>query len=300
MKPVVLLSLILFLFGLSGQFILADDNNSNNKNSMTYAQNQTSSWLGVWIENIPISLGNHLLSILKKNQGILVKKVSPNSPADKAGLQPYDIIAKINDQEIYSQQQFKQLIQTSLPASKIELSIVRQGKLMSQEVKLEALPTKASASIVPDSHFYHTFPRLDSLRKFPEPWLNDPFFNYDFNKDMNRRLHQEMSQLRQQMGQLHQQMNLRGSNNTWSQFQSVQIESTGNDKHRAEVKYQDSEGIKKEFVFEGNLNEIRQQILVQENMDEDKKKSLLQALDMNTSDSLPFRQDHFSYPQWFN
>ena len=109
-----------------------------------------------------------------------------------------------------------------------------------------------------------------------------------FNRDFN----QQMQQLREQMQQLEQQMKQQDMNaqqSSWSQFQSIQVESIGKDKHRAAVSYQDSEGNKKEFVFEGKLDEIRQQIMASAEMAEDKKQSLLQALDMNTGQALPWQ-----------
>lgn len=288
--------------GLVTQIALSDINNST-INTQNNTQKQAESWLGIWIENIPASLGHHLLPILKNDQGILIKKISPDSPAAKAGLQPYDIISKFNDQEIFSQQQLTQLIRSTQPETKINLSIVRQGKLMVQEVILAALPER---NLIPDksnSHPQNFLPRSGRWQPLPAPLMNDPFFNSEFNRDFsrdfNKRFHQEMHQMRQQMNQLQQQMNQQGQQNSWSQFESIQIESTGENKHRAEVKYEDSEGNKKEFVFEGSLNEIQQQIMAQDNMDGDKKQNLLQALDMNNSYPLPFRQNNFMAPHGF-
>ena len=303
MKKTILISLVFVISGLVTQLALSETNNST-----INTQKQAQSWLGIWIENIPASLGNHLLPILKKDQGILIKKISPDSPAAKVGLQHYDIISKFNDQEIFSQQQLTKLIRATQPETTINLSIVRQGKLMAQEVMLAALPGR---NLIPDksnSHPKNVLPHSGTWHPLPPPSMNKPFFNSElkrelnkyFSRNYNKRLHQEMHQMRQQMNQLQQQMNQQGQQNSWSQFESIQIESTGENKHRAEVKYEDSEGNKKEFVFEGNLNEIQQQIMAQDNMDEDKKQNLLQALDMNNSYPLPFRQNNFMAPDWFN
>ena len=67
---------------------------------------------------------------------------------------------------------------------------------------------------------------------------------------------------------------------------------------RAVVKYDDGKGNKKEFVFEGDGNEIRKQIIAQDDMDEDKKQSLLHALDLNQAPSNNFNQS-FPMPDWF-
>ncbi|MCW8930277.1 MAG: PDZ domain-containing protein [Gammaproteobacteria bacterium] len=297
MKQKVLASLIIAMSVSVIQFAQADIKAPQIEplNSANSTKNQTDSWLGVWIENIPVSLGHHLLPLLKKDQGIIIKKISPNSPAAKAGLQPYDIIANFNDQAIFSRDQLIQLIKTTQPGNRVKLSLIRQGKLMTQDVMLEALPRKNQQSL--NTHSHQNLPQTPFPGRFNHNFMNDPFFNSNFGRDFNQRFNQEMSQLRQQMEHLQQQMNQHNSQSNWSQFESVQIESLGNNKHRAEVKYKDSEGNEKNFKFEGNLDEMQQQIMNQTDMNDEKKRSLLNALDMNTRYSQPFNPNN---PGWYN
>lgn len=301
MKKILLLSFILPALGLSSFSALAEIKEIPvQQNTAMNTQAQTKSWLGVRIENIPVSLGSHLLPMLKKDQGIIIKNIVPESPAAQAGLQPYDIIAQFNEHEIFSQQQLTQLIQKTAPDTKVELKLIRQGKLMTQAVMLKPFPGQHTASS--GTHFPqgNIHPNFGSRKQFPAPMMNDPFFNSHFDQNFNRKFNQQLHQLRQQMNHLQQQMNQQGQHSSsWSQFESVQIESTGNNQHRAVVKYEDGEGNKKEFIFEGNLQQMRQQILDQKNMDENKKQNLLQALDMNTNYT-PFRQNSFMAPGWFN
>ncbi|MCU7940672.1 MAG: PDZ domain-containing protein [gamma proteobacterium symbiont of Bathyaustriella thionipta] len=299
MKKIVLISLIIAMSGSMTQITRAENNVPlpNTQKSISNTATQVQSWLGVWIENIPVSLGNHLLSVLKKDQGIMIKKISPDSPAATARLKVHDIIAKFNDQDISSQQQFVQLIQSAPPETKVTLSLVRQGKLMTQDVTLKALPGRDSLPAANSNrHHPHFLPRDKAWGQFPHPMMNQPFFDSGFNQHFEN----EMNQLRKKMNQLQWQMNQQGQQNSWSEFQSIQIESTGNNTHRAKVIYEDSESNKKEFIFEGNPYEIQQQIMSQDNMDEDKKQSLLQALDMNNRYSQPFRQNNFMNPGGFN
>lgn len=295
MKPIILFSLIFSLSALSGQSALATNRgtSANVNNPVIRTQQQIESWLGVWIKNIPMALGNHLLSVLKKDQGVMVTTISPDSPADKAGILVYDIIAKFNDQAIFSQQQFTQLIQSTKPETKIKLSIIRQGKLINQEVELEASPRQSDMPDRFNNHSQHPFSHPDFQRHFSTPFMKEPFFHPDFGKNFRNRFEHDMNQLRQQMNQLQQQfnqelnhqsnqpMNANEQVNHWFQFESMQIKSLGNDKHSAEIKYKDSEGNNKEFIFEGKLQEIQSQIMSQENMDENKKQQLLQALNLN-------------------
>ncbi len=319
MKKFIVTGFAMILSTLSAQSLLADIKTVEPQTSPAGQNAQpaavSSSWLGVWVDNIPSELGHHLSSLLKNDQGIIIKQVAPDSPAAKAGLQAYDIIADFNDQAIFSQQQLTQLIQAQAPQTEVQLSIIRQGKLIQKKVMLEVNPQVNSLQRqTPGAHHPGHSQQLNPLHnrprgQLPAPFANDPFFNSShygngfgnrmdnpFNKDFmdafNRDFNQQMQQLRQQMQQLEQQMKQQGLNSqqsSWSQFQSIQVESIGKDKHRAAVSYQDSEGNKKEFVFEGRLDEIRQQIMASKEMAEDKKQSLLQALDMNTGQALPWQ-----------
>ncbi len=61
------------------------------------------------------------------------------------------------------------------------------------------------------------------------------------------------------------------------QFESININKTGDGKVKAEVTYENS-GDKKEFSFEGRDDEVRKQIKDTQELPEAKKNSLLNAL----------------------
>ncbi len=298
MKKKLLISLIFPLSLVTSQFALADNSDIQAPAANSQSTPVTApSWLGVWIENIPVALGKHLSSVLKQDQGVFIKKVSPDSPAARAGLQDYDIISSFNQQEIYSQQQLTHLIQAQPSGSKVPLKIIRQGQELSLEVVLAALPRQKTRAL--NTH-HPVHKPAQTWHQFPPALPNDPLLNSAFNRNFNRQFMHDMNQLRQQMFQLQQQVNQHGSQSNWSEFESIQIESTGNNKHRAAVKYEDSQGNKKEFVFEGNMNEIKQQILAQQEMNDDKKQSLLKALDMNNNYPAAMNSGNFMLPGWFN
>lgn len=291
MKKFILLSAILTLSGFASQAVVADNSvTASNIDPSSSIAKTGPSWLGVWIDDLPLALGSHLSPLLKKNQGLIIEKISPDSPADKAGLQTFDIITRFNDQEIFSKRQLTQLIQSSQPGTAIELSLIRQGKLMTQKVTLAAFP-KHQPPLMHRKHHpgkHPMPPQFGHGRPFmPHPWMKEPFFNRDFDRYFQQRFKQPMPNMPQE--------------SNWAQFESIQIESIGKDTHRAEVKFEDSQGNKKHFVFEGKLNQIRDQIMAQENMEEDKKQSLLQALDMNSGYPVPW-QGHpgFMAPGGFN
>ncbi len=307
MKKYLINSLILSLTVFSSQSVLSDvkvvNKQTHPTQSQTAAQPQNRpSWLGIWIEDVPMSLVRHIAPLLKDNQGLIIRKVSPNSPAQTAGLQVYDVITSFNDQEIYSQKQLTALVRGTTPGTKIKLGIIHQGKPATKEVLLKASPKPAQAYHKPHhGPWPPAFPFSQpgrhphshgSMGMLPPPgWLNDPFFQHGFKHPF------PAQNIPDQQG-----LPSTGQSQSWSksQFESIEIEATGDDKIRAAVKYEDSNGDKKEFVFEGSQNEIRKQIMAQKDMAESRKQRLLQALDMNnTTPAIPDAAP-FMMPDWFN
>jgi len=284
--------LILSIAVLSSSLALAEIKVDVAKEGME-AKQQSQSWLGIWIEKLPVSLSQHLSSMLQEGQGLIIKQVAPDSPALKAGLLPYDIIIKIDEQAIFTEQQLVEII-TNIPAgSTVKLELIRQGKLLTQEAIVMTSPNQRA---IPYSKPIPTPP--PSLRRTPPtgtgfpyglgnkpftPWMNEPFFKRQFE-----RMQQQLNQLHYQQQLQQKQQQQMSSHNSWSEFESIQVQSSGGGKQRAEVKYKDGDGNIQEFTFAGTYNEIRQQIMSLKEMDDRKKQSLLQALDMNNMPYMPF------------
>ena len=266
-------SLFLFvIFSLAINSAYAQNNpRLNTQQPETSVANQ-SVWLGVWIENVPIALGKHLSTMLQENQGVLVSRVHDNSPAQKAGLQQYDVIAQLNDQKIFSSQQLSQLISNAKLDSKMTIHYVHQGKMLTKEVVLTLKPQTA-------------FSRKNRVNKV-QPILPrgfDPFNHPRFGfQDFPNKMQQD------------------SKSSSWSEFESLLIQSTAPDEYKISVTYQDSNSNKKAFTFEGNIEQIQQQIKSSNEMDEKKKIKLLDALANQGNINNPFQQGFFPGPNWFN
>jgi serine protease Do len=74
-------------------------------------------WLGVFL-NAPR---------LSKDPGVKILRVEQNSPAEKAGLLPGDVLLKIDGREIRDALQFIQFVQNTAVGSSVKLDVVRQG-----------------------------------------------------------------------------------------------------------------------------------------------------------------------------
>jgi len=78
---------------------------------------------------------------VEADQGVLIAKVLPNSPAAKAGLRSGDIIQKIDGQVINDSRSVQELVDSKPVGSNLQLDVRRQGQALNLSVQTEALPT---------------------------------------------------------------------------------------------------------------------------------------------------------------
>jgi 2-alkenal reductase len=81
---------------------------------------------------------------LGAKEGALITRVGANSPARQAGLQPGDIITRVNDQPVNEQKSLAQLLNQYKPGDEVRLTIVRDGREQQLTVKLAQRPTSGS------------------------------------------------------------------------------------------------------------------------------------------------------------
>ena len=90
-------------------------------------------WLGIEAQAITPEIARALG--LKSNNGVVVTAVTRNGPAHKAGVQAGDVITAIDGKKIGEAREAMLVILTRRPGSKINLTVLRDGK----EIKLEAV-----------------------------------------------------------------------------------------------------------------------------------------------------------------
>ena len=83
---------------------------------------------------------------LDKPEGALVSAVDPGGPAAKAGLQPGDVIRRIDGQAIVASGDLPALIGRSLPGQKIDIEVWRQGQARTLSAQLADASDRAVAA----------------------------------------------------------------------------------------------------------------------------------------------------------
>ncbi|MDG2990252.1 trypsin-like peptidase domain-containing protein [Candidatus Synechococcus calcipolaris G9] len=81
---------------------------------------------------------------IQEDSGVLIFQIVPNSPAARSGLQPGDVIKKIDGREIAKAEQVQQMVENTNVGDTMQLEIRRSGQTLSVGVQPGPLPAQAS------------------------------------------------------------------------------------------------------------------------------------------------------------
>ncbi|MGH6675282.1 MAG: PDZ domain-containing protein, partial [Xanthobacteraceae bacterium] len=98
----------------------------------------TRGWLGVEVQPVTAGIAESLG--MQKAEGALVAQPQTDSPAAKAGVKAGDVITAINGQPIKDARALAEKIATSVPGSKVQVSVLRDGKTQMVDVTLGTMP----------------------------------------------------------------------------------------------------------------------------------------------------------------
>ncbi len=102
-------------------------------------------YIGVQIQPVTDDLASGLG--LTDAQGALIAQVQADTPASKAGLKSGDVVSKLNGETVKDARDLSRRIGMMKPGSSVALVVIRDGKPMNVDVKLEQLPTDQQASL---------------------------------------------------------------------------------------------------------------------------------------------------------
>ncbi|MFQ6007887.1 MAG: trypsin-like peptidase domain-containing protein [Candidatus Zixiibacteriota bacterium] len=86
-------------------------------------------WLGVWLSHVTEKEARR--QGLEAVKGVMIDSVLYNSPAERAGIRPGDIIVGFNNQPVENPQQLSVLVSTTKSGKPVPINIVRNGKQLS-------------------------------------------------------------------------------------------------------------------------------------------------------------------------
>ena len=95
-------------------------------------------FLGVGIQDLTPALAEQFE--LDRHEGVVVADVTPNSPAQKAGLKSGDLIVEFNGREVAGSRQLKLQVAQAAPGKTVAVKILRDGKAKTVEVTPKELP----------------------------------------------------------------------------------------------------------------------------------------------------------------
>jgi S1-C subfamily serine protease len=96
------------------------------------------SYLGVQIVDLTQDMSDALELGVKS--GVVVMDIVPKGPAEKAGLQRYDVILEYNRDKVASSEQLINLVRKTKPGSSVALLIMRDGQTKLVTARLEQEP----------------------------------------------------------------------------------------------------------------------------------------------------------------
>jgi serine protease Do/serine protease DegQ len=98
-------------------------------------------FLGVTADPVTPDLAEQL-SLPKDSKGVIVTETSPDSPADKAGIKPRDVILSVNGMPVGNHDELRLTISQMPPGTKVALEVSRDGKSMMVPVVLAEVADK--------------------------------------------------------------------------------------------------------------------------------------------------------------
>jgi membrane-associated protease RseP (regulator of RpoE activity) len=83
-------------------------------------------FLGVTTSSVPAALREQMS--LQRGFGLVVENIEEESPAAKAGIQKYDILQKLNDQQLINQPQLQVLVRSMKANESVAITLLRKGQ----------------------------------------------------------------------------------------------------------------------------------------------------------------------------
>ena len=107
-------------------------------------------YLGILPIEVPREAAEEYGLSKTKNRGAYVSQVVKGGPAEKAGLQPGDIVLALNGKPVDGPVELRRALGVIKPGSPVVLQINRRGKALDIKASLAEMPARASAASAPE------------------------------------------------------------------------------------------------------------------------------------------------------
>lgn len=95
-------------------------------------------WLGIYYGNLEESVAKQLR--IPDEKGVIIMDIVKGSPAEEAGLKPWDLIRRIGDQDIYNLDTVKEIISAHEPGDELLFTVYRDGNVQLFSITLGNMP----------------------------------------------------------------------------------------------------------------------------------------------------------------
>lgn len=125
------------------------------------------SWLGVGVKEITSERARALN--LKDEHGVEITTVEPDSPAEKAGLKPGDVVLEYNGQRVEGTAQFVRFVRETPPGRTVRLTVFRNGSTETVSATIAERRGRAFRFRTPgaEEEFDIRIPRIEALPDVP-------------------------------------------------------------------------------------------------------------------------------------
>ena len=97
-------------------------------------------YLGVSVGPVPESVQAQLPKDVSENQGLMVLRALPGSPAENAGIQRHDVLLSINGKALMLPKDLVAAVRSAQPGDKVTLELLRHGQIQKLNVALGMHP----------------------------------------------------------------------------------------------------------------------------------------------------------------
>jgi hypothetical protein len=199
-----------------------------NSNPQSEPPHATRAFLGVSVGPTFPGPGTFQPGNANPQQGLVVQRVAPNSPAEKAGIKVGDNLMAFGDQRLVAADQLARLVRGDQPHHQVMIELLREGKPQKLQVTLGEAPAGLSRDFMP--------PMGPMGRPFG-PGMG-PTRGWNSGQELN---------------------------SVWQKFDSLSLKKTGDNKFRVDMEYLEKDTKTnttqpKKYEFEGTPDEIHRAI----------------------------------------